>query len=207
MKSITVVFGAAAFLGVFSLAPAPVRADDLTARLDRIEGYLEIEMAQHAFELANERDRFERQRRMSANLPKPEPEPEWQPAPGAQPFLAFGIAKCSPFEQSLADAEWRRINHQPPLAPTIATQQFVGAQLDSAPDLAGRWRQINDDPQFIAWLNTTEDPSTGWDRMVLLRHVYAHGDAERTAAIFRVRIPVDRDHRFRLIAIIQSVRS
>ena len=186
MIPIRAVFGAAVLLGLCSLTPTPVRADDVIDRLDRIEGYLEIESAQHAFELAIEHDRLQRQQRIPANLPKQVP--AWQPAPGAQPIFACGIAKCSPFEQSFADAEWRRVNHQPPLAPTIATQRFVGAQLDSAPDLAGRWRQINEDPQFIAWLDTTKDPSTGWDRGVLLRHVYAAGDAERTAALFRAYI-------------------
>lgn len=67
---------------------------------------------------------------------------------------------------------------------TETVQQRVHTALDADPDLAGRWRDVNNDPLFISWL-TEEDPFAGSQRIVLLRQAYANGDAVRTARFFK----------------------
>jgi len=65
-----------------------------------------------------------------------------------------------------------------------ATQQVsqMGfyANLDRAAD---GWRQLNEDPQFIAWLEKS-DPVTGIDYHSVLMSHFERGDYHKTAAVF-----------------------
>jgi hypothetical protein len=71
-------------------------------------------------------------------------------------------------------------------------QLRVQVTIDRDPELGGKWREINNDPEFIKWLNQV-DPLAGVTRMELLRRGYNVGAADRGAAIFRAflasRIP------------------
>jgi hypothetical protein len=64
------------------------------------------------------------------------------------------------------------------------TQDRVHLALDSDPVLTGRWRDVNNDPMFIAWLNE-HDPFSGHQRIVMLREAYGSGDSARTARFFK----------------------
>lgn len=66
----------------------------------------------------------------------------------------------------------------------MTTQEHVLNALDNDPSLTGKWRQVNEDPQFIAWLNQV-DPFTGQQRKVLLRDAFSRGDVNRTGAFFK----------------------
>jgi hypothetical protein len=61
------------------------------------------------------------------------------------------------------------------------------AYLDAAPDLAGRWRQLNIDPQFLNWLDQV-DPLSGKKRQLMLNDAYTKGDVQSVAAFFRLYI-------------------
>jgi len=63
-------------------------------------------------------------------------------------------------------------------------QQGVMSQLDMDPELAGRWRTINDDTGFNDWLSDF-DPYSGQQRLWLLRDAFARGDAVRTGRFFK----------------------
>jgi len=60
----------------------------------------------------------------------------------------------------------------------------VFRELDSDPELAGRWRNLNTNPQFIEWLQAV-DEMAGVSRNTMLQHAYANGDAMRTGRFFK----------------------
>lgn len=64
------------------------------------------------------------------------------------------------------------------------TQHSVMSQLDMDPDLAGRWRQLNEDNSFLQWLSEI-DQFSARPRIELLREAYAQGDANRTGRFFK----------------------
>jgi len=64
------------------------------------------------------------------------------------------------------------------------TQHSVMSQLDMDPDLAGRWRQLNDDPRYLQWLSEI-DQFSARPRLELLREAYGQGDANRTGRFFK----------------------
>jgi hypothetical protein len=72
---------------------------------------------------------------------------------------------------------------------TLAQQQIQRAHdtvmrvLDADPQLAGKWRVINEQPEFLAWLAGIDDLS-GRPRKDLLTSAYEAGSAERCRAIF-----------------------
>jgi hypothetical protein len=58
------------------------------------------------------------------------------------------------------------------------------AELNKHPKFGnGQWREINDSPEFAAWLNQPE-PFSGNPRKALLGDAYNRGDASRTARFF-----------------------
>lgn len=65
-----------------------------------------------------------------------------------------------------------------------AEQDRVFRELDSDPELRGRWRQLNEDQGFITWLQGIDDLS-GAPRNAMLQHAYQHGDAMRTGRFFK----------------------
>jgi hypothetical protein len=67
---------------------------------------------------------------------------------------------------------------------TNIAQQQVMTALDRDPDIGDRWRTLNSDDGFLAWLNQP-DPFSGQMRMNLLRDAYAQGDVFRTGQFFR----------------------
>lgn len=64
------------------------------------------------------------------------------------------------------------------------TRQAVLIALDADPVIGTTWRVINEDPQFLAWLDTIE-PLSGQTRKLMLGQAFANGDASRTSAFFR----------------------
>ncbi len=58
------------------------------------------------------------------------------------------------------------------------------AALDADAELGGRWRTINDSPDFLNWL-AAKDPMSGEQRMALIRRAYDLGASDRVAAMFR----------------------
>jgi hypothetical protein len=71
-------------------------------------------------------------------------------------------------------------------APQSAPQPSVQAYLDTAPDLAGRWRQINKDPAFLAWLGHPSDKR--------------FDDLDAGLALLRREVAESTDHIIRAIA-------
>ena len=63
-------------------------------------------------------------------------------------------------------------------------QQRVMSSLDADPQLGGKWREVNVQPEFIAWLDQVA-PFSGEQRMRLLSDAFARGDAHRTGEFFR----------------------
>lgn len=63
---------------------------------------------------------------------------------------------------------------------TQATFQTFYNKLDN---LVPDWRTLNEDPDFLAWLND-RDPFTGRTKLELLRLAYQEGDADRVAVFF-----------------------
>lgn len=170
IRPFVVIVAGVALLQSLPLAIASARADGIFDTLRRIEDYLEIEAEERAFNRAVERDRLEIQSQ------RPRSEPSWHSAPDAQPFSACGAigqGACLPVKASRS--------------PTVTVQPSVVAGLDATPDLAGRWRQINDDPAFLEWLDRN-DLLSGQKRLLLLRDAYSRGDVDRTAAFFRAFI-------------------
>lgn len=62
-------------------------------------------------------------------------------------------------------------------------QQRIMAALDADPAIGRTWRQVNEQPEFIEWLNQ-QDPFTGQQRMALLREAFVGGKVAQTAAFF-----------------------
>jgi hypothetical protein len=75
---------------------------------------------------------------------------------------------------------------------TENAQLRVQVAMDRDPELGGKWRTINNDPEFIRWLNEV-DPLAGEKRMALLHRAYNAGAADRVGNLFRAflasRIP------------------
>jgi len=67
---------------------------------------------------------------------------------------------------------------------TTLTQQGVMAALDRDEQLGPHWRLLNNDPEFLAWLNQI-DPFSGQLRMNLIREAYDQGDVGRVGQFFR----------------------
>jgi hypothetical protein len=61
------------------------------------------------------------------------------------------------------------------------------AVLDADPQLAGKWRAINNDPQLIAWCNGVHEFS-GTTRLQLRTDAFNRGDSERCRDIFKAWI-------------------
>lgn len=55
--------------------------------------------------------------------------------------------------------------------------------LDADPVLGPQWRAINDNADFVAWLNRP-DPLSGMQRLALVTDAYENGDGPRTARFF-----------------------
>lgn len=127
-----------------------------------------------------------RTRETSFSLPQRDAPPEDVEAYGQD--LIHGVQrwsmlavepKLSAFEQRLALLEG---NHQQTVSMTVA--QRVEAALDRT---LPNWREINIDPDFIAWLGRV-DPFSGQTRKRLIDEAYGGGDAARTIAFFQAFI-------------------
>src|SRR3954468_20045445 len=67
---------------------------------------------------------------------------------------------------------------------TELAQQRVQAALDADPTLGDRWRQINDSPAFLAWLDEL-DGFSNERRLDLLQRAYKLGNGPRCRAFFK----------------------
>ena len=67
------------------------------------------------------------------------------------------------------------------------THERVMSMLDVDQKLAGKWRTVNDDPEFLSWLNET-DPFAGVQRLRLLRQAFDQGDHIRVGRFFKTFI-------------------
>jgi hypothetical protein len=68
-----------------------------------------------------------------------------------------------------------------------SNQQRCQAALDGDPELASKWRTINEDPKFIAWLGQEYDLA-GCPRMRLFADAYNSGDQWRVVNFFKAFI-------------------
>lgn len=93
-----------------------------------------------------------------------------------------GSANSDEIRQLRAEVEYLKGGQQ--RTDVSLTQHSVMSQLDMDPDLAGRWRQLNDDPRYLQWLSGIDDFSAR-PRLELLREAYAQGDANRTGRFFK----------------------
>lgn len=86
----------------------------------------------------------------------------------------------------LAEVKQTTTTVQQETAQTRATTQLqtMLTQLDAHPEIGKTWRQVNDDPAFMTWLEQV-DPFTGGPRMGLLRDAFGRSDVHRTAAFFK----------------------
>jgi len=93
------------------------------------------------------------------------------------------------FEPTLAElnelkAKYAQVqqSHQQTIQAT--SQQSVMTTMDADPVIGSTWRQTNDSPEFLNWLQQA-DPFSGQVRMTLLREAFDAGNAARTMAFFR----------------------
>lgn len=78
-----------------------------------------------------------------------------------------------------------RGGHQNIQAQTV--QQRVEAGLNADPEIGNRWRALNNDPEFLAWLSRV-DPFAGHPRIEMLRDAAGRGDVDRCARFFRAYV-------------------
>ena len=65
-----------------------------------------------------------------------------------------------------------------------SVQQHIANGLNSVPELSGGvWQRLNEDPDFLAWLNQV-DPFAGVSRFEMLRHASGAGDVARITRFF-----------------------
>jgi hypothetical protein len=67
---------------------------------------------------------------------------------------------------------------------TETNRQRCMAVLDNDPELAGKWRKINQDQKFIEWMNVV-DPLYGANRLGGLRQAFDIGASDRCVTIFK----------------------
>ena len=68
-----------------------------------------------------------------------------------------------------------------------ACRQRSMAALDADSEIGGKWRKINQDPEFIAWTKQI-DEFNGVPRISLLQRAFDDGHVSRVAAIFKAFI-------------------
>ena len=137
-----------------------------------------------------------------ANLRTPEPSAPQPPADTRTQSVTIPPEDVETFGEDLITAarRWARAEFEPRIARleqelgTLRTgqstiqqetaQHRVMSSLDADPQLGGKWREINVQPEFIAWLDQV-DPFSGEQRMRLLSDAFARGDANRTGQFFR----------------------
>lgn len=95
-------------------------------------------------------------------------------------------AKLSPRIAKL-EAEIERLRSGHTEIQQQTAQDRVMSSLDADPELGGNWRTINENPEFITWLNQV-DPFVGQPRMRLLSEAFGRGDSVRTANFFKAFI-------------------
>lgn len=67
---------------------------------------------------------------------------------------------------------------------TETVQDRVFRTMDADPEIGRTWRETNNDPEFIAWLQVG-DPLAGLPRLQLLRNAFDQGDATRVGRFFK----------------------
>jgi hypothetical protein len=77
-----------------------------------------------------------------------------------------------------------RVEDQVMQTTTETNRQRCMTALDNDPELAGKWRKINQDQIFIEWMNVV-DPLYGANRLGGLRQAFDIGASDRVAAIFK----------------------
>jgi hypothetical protein len=91
----------------------------------------------------------------------------WKPAPGANPIDLSQIKSAQTSQPSLSPAE-----------------RSVFAYLDSAPELKSRWRVLNEDKGFLAWLDMV-DPLFSEKRIIIMHKYFREGKATGVEMFFR----------------------
>ena len=81
-------------------------------------------------------------------------------------------------------AHVQRLENQLREQQVTANQDRVQRALDADPQLAGKWRTLNEDPGFLAWLDEV-DVMSSEQRLSLLHRAYHRGDGERVKNFFR----------------------
>lgn len=180
-------------------APAPVGdppADDWEKRYRTLQGKYDAEVPHLRGELAS------MQRLIAAMQHAPAPTAPAAPATTVPVAATIAPEDIETYGEDLVTASrrWAAAEIQPRIDELVAqvrdlqggqqhiqaetVQQRVHTSLDADPVLAGRWRDVNNDPLFIGWLQEI-DPFSGSPRIELLRQAYSMGDAVRTARFFK----------------------
>jgi hypothetical protein len=82
------------------------------------------------------------------------------------------------FVRRVADQRVVRLEQELAYQKLQSNQDRVYRVLDADPQLGSKWRALNEDPGFLAWLAQV-DPLSNEERLKLLRHAYQVGDAAR----------------------------
>jgi hypothetical protein len=168
----------------------PSQPDDWQQRYRTLQGKYDAEVGAMRGQIGS-------MERLLATMQHPAPKPT--PTPPANVPVQFNEADVELYGEDLLEAASRAAEAklEARYGKTIQNlqqhvQQLSGRQeedrvfreLDSDPELAGRWRGLNTNPQFIEWLQAV-DEMAGVSRNTMLQHAYSNGDAMRTGRFFK----------------------
>jgi hypothetical protein len=182
-------------------APAPVVEDDWKQKYLTLQGKYNSEVPGLRAELDGVRRVLASMNERPAPAAQPEPKTTTVVIPEKDveefgPDLiararAWARAELAPELDEIRDIKSKltgmQQNHQQVVAMT--SQQVVMAAMDNDPSCNGRdgsrynWRQVNDDPTFVTWLQQP-DPFSGHVRLAMLRDAFNAGQSSRMKAFF-----------------------
>ncbi len=179
--------------------PAPPPAEDWEQRYRTLQGKYDAETAQmraRLVSLENLLSTMQQPAREPAAPARSTAEtttvvipPEDEQAYGADLIQAarrWAMAEVQPHIARLEETV-RRLESGQQRVEVNTSQQRVEIGLDNDAELNGKWRAINQDPAFIAWLNDI-DPFAGVKRFQLLTDACSRGDAVRVGKFFKAYI-------------------
>lgn len=98
-------------------------------------------------------------------------------------FVADPAAATQRWAAPVVDQRVGQLQAQVNQIKTQTVRDRVMATLDADPELAGKWRLVNETPEFIAWCQEP-DPLIGQPKLDILRGAFDAGNAQRVAAFF-----------------------
>lgn len=183
--------------------PAPSSPPDYEQRYRTLQGKYDAEVPRLNTELSRYNAENMQLRSLLADLQARDAYPPAQGQRGApSPSVNIPDEDATEYGEDLITAarRWARAEIQPELetmraelgqlrggqqrVETQSMQQHIAQGLNSVPELGGGvWQQLNNDPDFLAWLNQV-DPFAGVSRFEMLRHATGVGDVARISRFF-----------------------